>query len=65
MQGEAVIPASYAIVLLLSGVKWEWHIEDSDADPVKSGSALDYTEACADALKAFDALRQKETETRL
>jgi len=60
-----MIPAPYTIILMLSGVRWEWHIEDSDADPVKSGSSLDYTEACADALKAFDALRKEEMETRL
>ena len=60
-----MIPASYGIVLLLDGVRWEWHIIDSDEDMVEFGSSLDYTEACTGALKAFDALRQKETETRL
>ena len=60
-----MIPAPYAIVLAISGVRWEWYIVDSCDDPVKSGSSLDYTEACAGALKAFDALRKEEMETKL
>ena len=60
-----MIPNIYCIILMTEGARWSWRVEDLDIRPIRSGKSLDYTEACADALRAFDSLRKEEMETRL
>lgn len=60
-----MIPSTYYIFLILSGVKWRWHVENDDMDCVAKGEASDYHEAANAALAAHDALRRQDTEERL
>lgn len=59
-----MIPSAYHIVLILSGHKWAWHVEDDELNAVKFGTQSDYNEACAAALEAHDYLRRKEQEAQ-
>ena len=59
-----MIATSYHIVLILSGVKWHWHVEDDELTAVKRGECGDYHEATKEALAAFDYLRKKEQEAQ-
>lgn len=60
-----MIPASYHIVLIMSGANWHWHVEDDELTAVARGKAGDYNQAADAALKAYDELRRKEAEERL
>lgn len=59
-----MIPAQYSIVLILSGSKWRWSVDDEDMNAAKAGTAGDYNEACAMALAAHDALRRRDENAK-